>query len=114
MQNSQTSDQDEIESFLSRLNTHRLLARPIRYANRQKNVQALLALDIRAVDRDQVVFALRLSNYSHTIRDSTGDLLVFGDSLSGVTIYIKLVDHDRYVECVSFHPAEHSLDFPYA
>ncbi len=114
MQNITTADQHDVESFLSRLEAHRLLARPIRYVNRQKNAQALLALDIRSIDRDDVIFALKLTNYSHTIRDSTGDLLVFGDQLRGVTIYIKLVDHDRHVECVSFHPAEHPLDFPYA
>lgn len=89
--------------------------------NHLKNIQTLKDLGITARLRDDLILSLSLENYSSgPTQDQLkpGYYWVFGKNISETEIYIKLkiitLNHgDERAVCISFHPSERSLKYPF-
>jgi hypothetical protein len=87
--------------------------------DRKKNFNALLNLDISSAKRKQIITALETIDYSEgpitdTLNDGTA-LWVFGKIIKGTMVYIKITmgQFNNPVICISFHEAEHEMNFPF-
>lgn len=86
-----------------------------------KNIQALRDLGINARLRDEFILSVAKDDYSSGPNPDEyhpGYYWVFGKNLDAVEIYIKLKivslnnGNERAV-CLSFHPSEHPLKYPF-
>lgn len=115
-----SADPEEVQQFLTRLKglTH---AFDIIYLDkRPKNSQTLADLEITGSDRDEYIKDLEVENYSEGPRpeDFYGgeeEMWVFGKVIKGKEIYIKITlgDFNSDVICISFHIAEHKMNYPH-
>jgi hypothetical protein len=88
---------------------------------REKNNQALADLGIMPVHRRDIILELRPENYSAGPTPDDGgsgeDVWIFGSRLDEVELYIKLlvkaVESGFTAKCLSFHPAELPLSYPF-
>ena len=87
-----------------------------------KNIQALADLEITARERDRIIQSLQVTDYSKgPITDEYKPehcLWLFGKDVQAVEVYIKLkISTDskgnEKVICLSFHPSEHTLRYPF-
>ena len=93
-----------------------------RYAikDHQKTMQTLIDLGLTRYQMEEVIRSIELEDYvSGPNRDKLkpGFFWVFGKSIDGNEIYIKLkiVTYNSWDEraiCLSFHPAEHRMVYP--
>lgn len=90
------------------------------YVNREKNTQALLDLEISPAYRKEVLEGLEVNDYcegplEETMYDSESLMWVFGKDIKGTETYIKITlgVKDNPVICISFHPSEFSLSYPF-
>jgi len=92
--------------------------------DRDKNIQGLIDLGINVSQRREILLGLETENYVEGPKpddeDSSKEVWVFGKECGGIQIYIKMrvvedkKRKDGYRALVwSFHPAEHTLSFPY-
>lgn len=87
--------------------------------DRLKNTQALLDLELSIGVRREVIKNLEMIDYSEGPIDDKlngqSELWVFGKTIKNREIYIKisLGIPDNRVICISFHPAEHPLHYPF-
>lgn len=86
-----------------------------------KNIQALRDLGINARLRDELILSVAMDNYSSGPNQDEyhpGYYWVFGKNLDNVEIYIKLKivslnNGNEKAVCLSFHPSEHPLKYPF-
>lgn len=87
------------------------------FLHREKNEEALRALGITPVAREKIIKEIETEDYSHSIIDETsfGDMWVFGRDYDGKEVYIKisLGRPGSNTICISFHEAEHPLNYPF-
>ena len=108
-----------VEEFLSRLFGKLLIRRITFIDSREKNLETLSVLGIPASRRTEVIKTLTPEDYSEGPIVSTlmmwGDMWVFGKDVNGHECYIKisLGKDGGNVICVSFHVAEHPMDYPF-
>ena len=83
-----------------------------------KNAQTLADLELRPVDRKKVLENLKTEDYSEgpiedTLNKST-DMWIFGKEVKRNEIYIKIsiAYAGASVICISFHIAEHNMNYP--
>jgi hypothetical protein len=108
---------DEVEAFL---NDFKQKARffDIVFHPRDKNNEALLTLGITAKQREEIVMGLTVENYykgpTDDIDPNRPEYYEFGISIKSREIYIKLSlgKFNKSPHCMSFHIAEHNLDYP--
>ena len=87
--------------------------------DREKNHEALAELDIRAIDRVGIVKTITADDYSEgpikNMLNAWGDLWVFGKDVKGQEVYIKIAYGmpNKSTICISFHVAEHPMNYPY-
>lgn len=87
--------------------------------DRSKNFQALLDLDISAKQRMETIEALTHSDYSEGPNEDTlntgSPLWIFGRTVKKTMVYIKISMGlaNRPGICISFHPAEYEMKFPF-
>ena len=85
---------------------------------RGKNLQALLDLDITPVHRKSILQELKKEDYCEgPLEDKLygkASLWVFGKMVKGKEIYIKITlgKHGSNVICISFHTAQHPMNYP--
>lgn len=109
----------DVKSFLQELKQI-ITIWPIFYINRRKNsIQCLADLGITANSREQIIAQLQIEDYSQGPEPETEfngkDLWVFGKVIKAQEVYIKLTitkDIGNAI-CISFHKAEHPMDFPF-
>ena len=86
-----------------------------------KKIQALIALGINARLRDEIILSIGIADYSSGPNPDEyhpGYYWVFGKDIDTIEVYIKLKivtyndGNDRAI-CLSFHPAEHALKYPF-
>lgn len=90
--------------------------------NNDKNIQALADLNIAANQRRDIILHLSAANYSEgplKDRDRGGEgIWIFGKQVEGREVYIKLnlfeVSGKFFASCLSFHPAERALKYPFS
>ena len=87
---------------------------------KQENIQALIDLGLTVRNRRDELLSLSVLDYCYgpvPDHDRPGYIWVFGKEIRSIEIYIKL----KIVEtvyppkalCLSFHPAEHPLQYPF-
>lgn len=87
--------------------------------DRGKNAQTLADLEIRPIDRDKVLENLKIEDYSEGPLEDTlykgADMWVFGKDVKKNEIYIKIsIGYaGAGVICISFHIAEHNINYPF-
>jgi len=112
------SKESEIELFLSAFK-NKLDIWGIIYIDRDKNQNTLLELEIRPIDRDPVLKALKLEDYSEgplkEILYQGADMWIFGKKVKETEIYIKITmgNISNQVLCISFHIAEYEMNYPF-
>jgi hypothetical protein len=87
---------------------------------RSVNQQALLNLGLNRQTQKDEILSLTVEDYCsgpNPDKDLPGQIWVFGKVIGGQEVYIKLkiAEHrsGKIAKCISFHPAEHKLCFPY-
>ncbi len=86
---------------------------------RGKNAQALVDLELRPVDRKQVLEQLISIDYSEGPLEEKlyggSDMWVFGKTIKKKEVYIKITlgAFGASVICISFHLAKHPMNYPF-
>lgn len=86
--------------------------------DRGKNAQALVDLEMRAIDRKATLEQLETKDYSEGPLEEKlyggADMWVFGRFIKKKEVYIKITmgAMGSSVICISFHVAEHSMYYP--
>lgn len=86
--------------------------------DRGKNSQALADLEITPIYREQILKELNVENYSEgPLQEKLhgrADMWVFGKTIKNQEVYIKISfgAPGTSVLCISFHVAEHKMNFP--
>lgn len=110
---------DDVERFLADFHSKVEVYQIIFRDDRAKNVEALAALEIVPAYRETVIRGIGVEDYvDGPVLDTLnrmGEMWVFGKDVKGREVYIKisLGMPDRAAICISFHPAEHALVYPY-
>ena len=108
---------DEVDRFLNQFHT-KLAIFDIIFLGREKNQKALLELGITGLVRLELIKQITVRDYSEKIEDALngyGDMWVFGKDFNGNEIYIKIAlgVQDKNTICISFHKAEHKMNYPF-
>lgn len=110
---------NEVERFLDEFKTKMSYSNIIFWDYRGKNAQALLDLEILPIKRNEILKKLVVEDYSQGPLEEQmyGNLpmWVFGKEVKGTEVYIKItmgVANSNSI-CISFHPAEHPMKYPY-
>ena len=86
--------------------------------DRSKNTQALIDLEITRKDRNEILQALQIKDYSEGPLNEAlyngADMWVFGKMIKEREVYIKITlgIMGSNVICISFHVAEHAMHYP--
>lgn len=108
--------QQEVEAFLRKF-MPKLDIWGIFFINRDKNRDALKSLGIPDNFRETVIRQIVVEDYVKTISDEVtfGDMWVFGKDVKGkeVCIKISMGRPNSQTICISFHEAEHPIDYAF-
>ena len=110
--------EQEVEKFLREFKEKMKVWDVMFLNDRAKNVQALLNLELRPIDRNKILENLHSSDYSEGPLDETlyggSDMWVFGKEVKLHEVYIKITMGfpGKSVICISFHIAEHKMNYP--
>lgn len=86
--------------------------------DRGKNTQALVDLEIRPIERKAVLNAIETRDYSEGPLEEKmyggADMWVFGKTIKKKEVYIKITigPMGSSVICISFHLAQHKMNYP--
>lgn len=111
------SNRKEVEAFLKSFKEKKKIW-GIFFMGRDKNFNTLTSLEIRPVEREQVLDNLTAEDYSEgpLPEDWHGskEMWVFGKAVKGQEIYIKITPgaEGSNTICISFHTAEHTMVYP--
>jgi hypothetical protein len=85
---------------------------------RGKNTQALIDLELRPIDRKLILDVLETTDYSEGPMAEKlyggADMWVFGKTVKKKEVYIKITmgAMGNSVICISFHQAQHNMNYP--
>ncbi|MBO7083562.1 MAG: type II toxin-antitoxin system MqsR family toxin [Bacteroidales bacterium] len=105
----------EVEEFLNQFGI-KFDIWGIFYLDRDKNEEALKALGITPRARDEIVRQLQPNDYVETLpAEYFDEMWVFGKDTEGTELYIKIAmgQPNSQTICISFHIADHSINYPY-
>ena len=86
--------------------------------DRGKNTQALVDLEIRPMERNAILNAIETKDYSDGPSEEKiyggADMWVFGKTIKKKEVYIKITigPMGSSVICISFHLAQHKMNYP--
>jgi len=86
--------------------------------DRGKNTQALIDLELRPVERKSIIEALETKDYSEgPLKEKLyggANMWVFGKTIKKKEVYIKITMGaiGSSVICISFHLAQHKMNYP--
>lgn len=109
---------EEIQEFLD-LFREQKNAQGIMFYDRQKNLKALLQLEISAKRRNKVLNDLKVEDYYRGPKEDGvlkgAEFWEFGKRVRKKEVYIKisLGLEGKAVRCLSFHIAERPIKYPY-
>ena len=110
---------DEVKAFLDQFNVKAQIF-GIRFRDdRGKNRDALLQLDITPLQREVIVKNLLVHDYVEgpviDELNKSGEMWVFGKDVKEREVYIKITlgYENGQTICISFHVAEHPLNYPF-
>lgn len=113
------SKEAEVELFLKEFKDKLSIWGVIFRDDRSKNTQTLLELEIRPLDREKVLKALEVEDYSEgPLKEKLyegADMWVFGKTVKENEIYIKITMGyiNSEVLCISFHLSEYEIKYPF-
>lgn len=111
---------EEVISFLSTFTTKSKVIGIVFRGDRKKNQQTLADLELSAMQREQEVLMLEVHHYSSgPIKDTLNngeDMWVLGKKIRGKDVYIKITlgGYGNKTFCISFHIAEHKMNYPFS
>lgn len=110
---------NEVERFLKGFKTKSSIFQIIFLDDRGKNAQALLFLDISPIKRIEIINSLKIVDYSEgPLEEKMLGILpmwVFGKMVKKQEVYIKIsmgIENSNTI-CISFHPAEYPMNYPF-
>jgi len=109
----------EVELFLNQFKVKLEIWGIFFLDNREKNKETMSFLNFRNIDRLNVVKDIEVVDYSEgPIKDQLngfGEMWVFGKDVEGHEIYIKITlgRPGTNTICISFHIAEHPMQYPF-
>ena len=86
--------------------------------DRGKNTQALVDLEIRPIERKAILNAIETRDYSEGPLEEKmyggADMCVFGKTIKKKEVYMKITigPMGSSVICISFHLAQHKMNYP--
>jgi len=86
--------------------------------DRGKNAQAMVDLELRPIERKAILEALETKDYSEGPLEEKlyggADMWVFGKTVKKKEVYIKITMGaiSSSVICISFHLAQHKMNYP--
>ncbi|MDE7410329.1 MAG: toxin [Muribaculaceae bacterium] len=109
---------DEVEAFLASFHEKVKIFGILFRDDREKNRNALFDLDISRFERSEIIKSIETEDYSEgPIPDELyhgTEMWVFGKDVKGIEVYIKITMggfNGRSI-CISFHRAEHPMNYP--
>jgi hypothetical protein len=108
----------KVEQFLREFKEKMKLTNVFFRDDRGKNAQTLADLEIRPIEREDVLLKLTAEDYSEGPLEDTlykkSDLWVFGKEIKKSEVYIKIsIGYgEGGVICISFHVAEKTMNYP--
>ena len=109
---------EEVQSFLNQMKEKIKVFGIIYRDDRGKNDQTLVDLEITPKYRDTVIINLEVQDYSEgpviDTLNQCGEMWVFGKDVKGQEVYIKItLGKESSALCISFHIAEHPMNYPF-
>ncbi len=111
---------EEVEAFLAEFHARMKVWSVAFRDDRSKNVEALVVLGIVPNTRKRILEELTVMDFSEgPMKDTLNsgpDLWVFGKELKEHEVYIKVtlgMQKQGPVFCISFHPSEHAMPYPF-
>ena len=110
---------EQVEEFLKRLKEKIKVFDIIFRDDRGKNLQTLATLEIAPIYRKKVVLDIEPEDYSEgpivDTLNKMGEMWVFGKDVKGHEVYIKITLGlpNSSTICISFHIAEHPMNYPF-
>lgn len=112
------STETEVASFLKDFKEKMKFWDVLFRDDRGKNAQTLVDLELRPIDRIAILEALETLDYSEGPLEEKlyggADMWVFGKTVMKKEVYIKITMGAKgsSVICVSFHLAQHKMNYP--
>jgi len=106
-----------VEAFLKSFKEKKKILE-IFFLNRDKNFDTLTSLEIRPIEREQVIDNLTAEDYSEGPKPEdwygSKEMWVFGKVIKSHEIYIKITlgAEGSTTICISFHMAERPMAYP--
>ncbi len=113
------ASKEQVEDFLKSLKEKIKVFDIVFRDDRESNIQTLALLEISPTYRKDIILKLNAKDYSEgPIVDTLykmGEMWVFGKDVKGHEVYIKItLGHpDNSTICISFHIAEHPMNYPF-
>lgn len=110
---------EQVEDFLKRLKEKIKVFDIIFRDDRGKNLQTLATLEITPTYRKKVILNIEPEDYSEgpivDTLNKMGEMWVFGKDVKGHEVYIKITlgQPNNSTICISFHIAEHKMNYPF-
>ena len=110
---------EQVEAFLKRLKEKIKVFDIVFRDDRGKNLQTLATLEINTTVRKQVIMNIEPEDYVEgpivDTLNKVGEMWVFGKDVKGHEVYIKITLGlpNSSTICISFHIAEHKMNYPF-
>ena len=110
---------EQVEAFLKRLKEKIKVFDIVFRDDRGKNLQTLATLEINTTVRKQVIMNIEPEDYVEgpivDTLNKVGEMWVFGKNVKGQEVYIKITLGlpNNSTICISFHIAEHKMNYPF-
>jgi hypothetical protein len=111
--------EQEVETFLKDFKVKMKIWDVVFRDDRGKNTQALADLELRPVERIKILENIKSVDYSEGPLEEKlyggSKMWVFGKEVKQHEVYIKISIGftNASVICISFHPAEHLMKYPF-
>ena len=108
---------EQVEDFLKRLKEKIKVFDIVFRDDRGKNLQTLATLEINTTIRKQVIMNIEPEDYVEgpivDTLNKMGEMWVFGKDVKGHEVYIKITMGlpNSSTICISFHIAEHKMNY---
>lgn len=113
------ASKQEVETYLKELKVKIDIFGILFLDDRSKNQQTLHDLEISPAKRKEVISSLKVEDYSQGPLDEKMrgilPMWVFGKQVKKKEVYIKVsmgIENSGAI-CISFHSAEHPMDYPF-
>lgn len=112
------STETEVKSFLKDFKEKMKFWDVLFRDDRGKNAQTLVELELRPIERKAILETLEIKDYSEGPLEEKlyngADMWVFGKMVKKKEVYIKITmgAMGSSVICISFHLAQHKMQYP--